>query len=95
MPCPATLLLQEKLGSLDQLLLLAQVDAFERATPCGVASVANLDEYYCIAIEHDQIKLAAAACPVPTQQSQSMLLQMALCKILGGLSADLLAGSGQ
>jgi len=62
------------LGCLDQLLLFAQVDAFERAAPRGVAPIANLDEYYCIAIEHDQIKLAAAAGPVPAQQPQAMPL---------------------
>ncbi len=29
------------------------------ATPLGVFSITNFDEYYCIAVEHDQIKLAA------------------------------------
>ena len=33
----------------------------ERATPLSVFSVANFNEYYCIAIKHDQIKLAAFA----------------------------------
>ena len=67
--CPATFLQQEKLGCLDQLLLFAQVYALECAAPCGMAPVPNLDEYYCIAIEHDQIKLAAAAAPVAAEQA--------------------------
>jgi len=94
-PRPAGLLLQEELGCLDQLLLFTQVDAFESATPCGVAPVANLDEYYCIAIEHDQIKLATAACPVSTKQAQAVKLQVALCGVFGELSANLFAGCAQ
>lgn len=37
---------------------------------------ANFDEYYCIAVQHDQIELASAAHPVLRQEAQSMLLQM-------------------
>ena len=56
---PAMLFLQEKLRSEYQLLTLAPVDTGERATPLCVFSVADFDEYYCIAVKHDQIKLAA------------------------------------
>ncbi|GBH12706.1 hypothetical protein KPSA1_06178 [Pseudomonas syringae pv. actinidiae] len=41
--------------------MLAKIDTFHRATPSGMTSVANFDEYYCIAVKHDQIKLAAFA----------------------------------
>ena len=95
MSCPACLLLQEKLGGLDQFLLFAQVDAFQCATPCSVASVANLDKYYCIAIKHDQIKLPASACPVLTQRAQSLLLQIALRQVFSKLPACLLAAWNQ
>ena len=53
------LFLQEKLRGEYQLLTLAPVDTGERATPLCVFSVADFDEYYCIAVKHDQIKLAA------------------------------------
>jgi hypothetical protein len=92
---PAVLFLQEELRRLDQLLLFASVDTLECATPCGVAPVANLDEYYCIAIEHDQIKLAATACPISTQQAQSVLLKMLECEIFRELATDLLARGDQ
>jgi hypothetical protein len=38
--------------------------------------VADFDEYYCIAVKHDQIKLAAFAQPVLRQQAQTLLLEM-------------------
>ena len=56
---PAAFALQEKLRSEYQLLTLAPVDTGERATPLCVFSVADFDKYYCIAVKHDQIKLAA------------------------------------
>lgn len=37
---------------------------------------ANFNEYYCIAVQHDQIELASAARPVLSQEAQSMLLQV-------------------
>ncbi len=37
---------------------------------------ANFDEYYCIAVQHDQIELTSAARPVLRQEAQSMLLQV-------------------
>ena len=38
---------------------------------------ADFDEYYCIAVEHDQIELAAAAAPVLRQQAQTLVNHMA------------------
>jgi hypothetical protein len=58
---PTRLALKKILCCKDQFLLLALVDTGERATPLSVFSVANFNEYYCIAIKHDQIKLAAFA----------------------------------
>ncbi len=59
--CPFRFALQKPLCGQGELSLLAKIDAFQRATLSGVASIANFDEYYCIAVEHDQIKLAASA----------------------------------
>ena len=39
-------------------------------------AVAHFNEYYCIAVEHDQIEFAAPAAPILRQQAQAMLLQM-------------------
>ena len=83
------LFLQEKLRSEYQLLTLALVDTGERATPLCVFSVADFDEYYCIAVKHDQIKLAAFAQPVLRQQAQSVLLEMPKCLAFGISSAVL------
>ena len=49
------------LGGKYQLLTLACVNAGQCATPLRVLSVTNFDEYYCIAVKHDQIQLAALA----------------------------------
>ncbi|MCS3416659.1 hypothetical protein M2399_001348 [Pseudomonas sp. BIGb0450] len=73
---PATLLEQEKLRGEYQLLALAPVDTGECATPLCVFSVADFDKYYCIAVKHDQIKLAALAQPVLRQEAQTLLLQV-------------------
>ena len=70
------LFLQEKLRGEYQLLTLAPVDTGERATPLCVFSVADFDEYYCIAVKHDQIKLAAFASPVLRQQLQALRLKV-------------------
>jgi hypothetical protein len=86
---PAILTLQEQLGGENQALTLAGVDAFQCATPGGVLAVANLDEYYCIAVKHDQIELAAAAAPVLRQQAQTLLLQVVARQVLGGATAVL------
>src|SRR5690606_4439195 len=81
------LLLKKQLGGPDQLLPFAQVDAFQGATPGAVAAVTNLDEYYCIAIEHDQIELSAATCPVTLEQAQALTLQITLGELLGSPAA--------
>ncbi|SDZ25143.1 hypothetical protein SAMN03159453_02938 [Pseudomonas sp. NFIX28] len=73
---PARLALQEKLRGEYQFLTLARVDTAECATPLRVLSVADFDEYYCIAVKHDQIKLAAFAQPVLRQQAQALLFKM-------------------
>jgi hypothetical protein len=73
---PAMLFLQEKLRGEYQLLTLAPVDTGERATPLCVFSVADFDEYYCIAVKHDQIKLTAFTQPVLRQEAQTLLLQV-------------------
>lgn len=59
-----------------QFLTLACVDTAQCATPLRVLSVADFDEYYCIAVKHDQIKLAAFAQPVLRQQAQPLLFKM-------------------
>ena len=64
---PAGLLLQEQCGGKHQSFLLAPVDAAEGATEVRVQPVADFDEYYCIGVEHDQIKLAAFASPIALQ----------------------------
>ncbi|AMS16180.1 hypothetical protein SAMN03159362_3513 [Pseudomonas sp. NFIX51] len=73
---PARLALQEKLCGEYQFLTLACVDTAQCATPLRVLSVADFDEYYCIAVKHDQIKLAAFAQPVLRQQAQPLLFKM-------------------
>ena len=56
-----------------------------------MASIANFYEYYCIGVEHDQIKLAEATAPVLRQQAQAMLLEMLPCLGFGSVSALLRA----
>lgn len=68
--------MQKILRGENQLLALALVNAVERATPLSIFSVADFDEYYCIAVKHDQIKLAAFAQPVLRHQPQALLLEM-------------------
>src|SRR5690606_40630303 len=84
---PARFLLQEQLRGDCQPLAFAPVDALDRATPSLVPAVADLDEYYCIAVEHDQIELAASAAPVAMDQAQAPLLEHAAGKRLGLLAA--------
>jgi len=84
---PAMLLEQEKLRGEYQLLTLAPVDTGERATPLCVFSVADFDEYYCIAVKHDQIKLAAATQPVLRQKAQTLLSKVLKCLEFGILAA--------
>lgn len=73
---PAFLLLQKLHGRGDQLVTLAPVDALDRATPCTVLAVAHFGEYYCIAIEHDQIEFATLAAPILFDEFQPMTLQV-------------------
>ncbi|MNJ74707.1 hypothetical protein D3C77_716850 [compost metagenome] len=51
--------------------------------------IANFDEYYCIAVEHDQIKLATFASPVLRQQAQALPLKVLKGVPLGGLACVL------
>lgn len=85
------LFLQEKLRGEYQLLTLAPVDTGERATPLCVFSVADFDEYYCIAVKHDQIKLTAFTQPVLRQEAQALLLQI-LESLKFGILAALCTG---
>jgi hypothetical protein len=73
---PPRFLLEEQLGGEYELFLLAVINAFQCSAPSGVATIANFDEYYCIAVEHDQIKLAAPARPVLRNQRQTLLLEV-------------------
>ncbi|MNF63672.1 hypothetical protein D3C84_453800 [compost metagenome] len=59
--CPAGFLLEELLGGVSQFFALAGIDALEGAAPAGMTPIADFGEYYCIAVEHDQIELAAPA----------------------------------
>ena len=56
---PTRFALKKILRGKNQFLPFAPIDAVECATPLSVLSVTDFDEYYCIAIKHDQIKLAA------------------------------------
>jgi len=73
---PLRCALEKPLRRQNELFLLASINAFQCATPSGVTPIANFDEYYCIAVEHDQIKLAAFARPVASNQCQLVLLQV-------------------
>jgi hypothetical protein len=84
---PARLALKKILRGENQFLPFAPIDAVECATPLGVFSVANFNEYYCIAIKHDQIKLATFTQPVLRQQAQTLLLKMLERMALGILAA--------
>ncbi|BFT59467.1 hypothetical protein ACVWYU_003849 [Pseudomonas sp. TE12234] len=84
---PARLALKKILRGKNQFLPFALIDAIERATPLSVFSVANFNEYYCIAIKHDQIKLAAFTQPVLRQQAQTLLLEMLERMALGIFTA--------
>jgi len=87
---PTRLALKKILRGKNQFLPFALIDAIERATPLSVFSVANFNEYYCIAIKHDQIKLAAFTQPVLRQQAQTLLLKM-LERVALGIFTALLA----
>ncbi len=74
--CPAGFLQEELLGGVCQFFALAGIDALEGTAPAGMTPVADFGEYYCIAVEHDQIELAASAQPVLEQQAQSVGFEM-------------------
>ncbi|MCP1497823.1 hypothetical protein J2Y86_002530 [Pseudomonas migulae] len=84
---PTRLALKKILRGKNQFLPFALIDAIERATPLSVFSVANFNEYYCIAIKHDQIKLATFTQPVLRQQAQTLLLKMLERMALGIFTA--------
>ncbi|KZN16387.1 hypothetical protein A1D17_09525 [Pseudomonas fluorescens] len=84
---PTRLALKKILRGKNQFLPFAPIDAIERTTPLGVFSIADFDEYYCIAIKHDQIKLAAFTQPVLRQQAQTLLLKMLERMTLGIFTA--------
>jgi len=86
---PALLLLQKLHGRGDQLVTLAPVDAFDRTTPGTVLAVAHFGEYYCIAIEHDQIEFATLTAPVLADQAQAMALQVLTGEGFGRSPADM------
>ncbi|GAC1039773.1 hypothetical protein thsps117_45310 [Pseudomonas sp. No.117] len=48
---------------------------------------AHLDEYYCIAVEHDQIELTTPPAPVARDQPQAARLQELQGAVLGLLAA--------
>ncbi|CAM2987034.1 hypothetical protein PSPL106493_00250 [Pseudomonas plecoglossicida] len=87
---PASLLLQEQAGGKHQPPLLAPVDTAEGAAKVRMPPVADFDEYYCIGVEHDQIKLATFASPIARQQLQALPL-----KVIKGLLFGSLAGAGR
>ncbi|KJZ40545.1 hypothetical protein VC34_21100 [Pseudomonas fluorescens] len=84
---PTRLVLKKILRGNYQFLPFALIDATECATPLSVFSVADFNEYYCIAIKHDQIKLAAFTQPVLRQQAQTLLLKMLERMALGIFTA--------
>src|SRR5690606_2008977 len=73
--------LEEQLRGNRQTLALAPVDALDRAAPAIVTTVADFDEYYCIAVQHNQIELPAPTAPVAADQAQPLPLQMAAGQI--------------
>ena len=49
------------LRGMNQAMLLGPINALCCAAPMALLPVAHFDEYYCIAVAHDQIKLALSA----------------------------------
>ncbi len=86
---PAWFLLQKILSATDESHALACIDALQCASPGEMPPIAHLDEYYCIAVEHDQIELAASTAPVLRQKAHSLCCEMAVGKDLGIASAAL------
>jgi hypothetical protein len=74
------------LSSGNNVSLLAPVNTFYRVAPAAGPSITYFDEYYCIGVTHDQIKLAHLAAIVSRQQSHAGIQQKLL-----GLSLSLIA----
>lgn len=73
---PAGVLLQEVFGGGGQALTLARVHAFQRSSPGVMPAGANFDEYYCIAVQHDQIELASTARPILRHEAQAVSFEV-------------------
>src|SRR5690606_11247258 len=84
---PARVLLEKEFGGGDQLATLACIDAFQGPAPGAMTAGADFDEYYCIAVEHDQIKLAATTAPVLFDQAQAVAFQMVPCRLRCGTTS--------
>lgn len=67
--------MKKVLGGKNQALAFVRIDALERAAPLPVLAIAYFGEYYCIAIEHDQIEFATAAAPILRQHLQALAAQ--------------------
>ncbi len=86
--------MQEQAGGKHQPLLLALIDTAEGATEMRMQSIADFDEYYCIGVEHDQIKLASFASPVAVNQLQAMPLKVLKGMVFRRLPSMAWRGSG-
>src|SRR5690606_8690356 len=76
----------------DQAFLLAPVDCLRRVAPQVSSPVAYFDEYYCIGIPHDQIKLALFAPVIARHQAHPGVEQQLLGLALGDPAGNLTAG---
>ena len=79
-------------GSGNHAFLLAPVHGFRGVAPQVSPPVAHFDEYYCIGIPHDQIKLALFAAVVAGQQAHAGGEQQVFGVPLGLVAADLTQG---
>ncbi len=84
--------MEELLGGVCQFFSLAGIDALDCASPAGVTPVADFGEYYCIAVKHDQIELAAPTQPVLGQQTQPICFEVGAGKGFGRLPASTSVG---
>ena len=91
---PTCFLLQKILGGKHQFLLFAGIDAGQCSAKARVQPVTDFDEYYCIAVKHDQIKLTAFAAPVLRQQLQALRLEVVQGLQFGRISGGLARAVG-
>ena len=71
---------------------LAPVDTGERATPLRVFFCKkDFDEYYCIAVEHDQIRARRAGMPVSAPARRRPCCCSRCCKAFGSASSGFCA----